>query len=1201
MAVELDTLEIRIEASANGAASALDKLTASLKNVKKAMTGMSGKEKPVENMKKSAEQTETAVKKAEGAVSGAEKATEKLTQTQNKAAGSGKKFSMSLADITKATGKVQSGISGIFNGLKTGNASSLLGGFSSLKSVFSEMKIGGDGGSGTTAAADSATRAGEAFAKMSGEAGKAGDAAGEAGEIAGASAGGWQAVAIAVGVKVVTALGKAFLAFQKLKASIIIAPFKALADYAGRAAGKVGQLFSSLKRIATYRLLRTALKEIGEGFSTGLENAYYFSQVTGGLLAKSLDSISTEMLYLKNSVGAAVAPLINALAPAVEFVVDKFVGLVNVVNQFLSALGVTGKWIKAIKYPTKYGDALDDATGSAKELKRTILGIDEINPLDGDNGSGKGKSGLTASDYSSMFEYATVDPQISDFAAKIKEMVENGKWTEVGQTLAAKINNLIKIADEKIKWENVGGKITKWLTNITDAFNGFVRDFDGKGLGHLVGDAIMTAVNTIDTDVNLTDFEALGDKITEFINGGLDAIDGEKIGKTIHDTVKKVLGLVTQVLNGIDKGALSEDVSGFFTGLDLADLIASFKETFKALGNFIKSIAPDIVRGAGGAIFEALWTDLVSTDEKGVPGWANVYTKLLAIGSLLTGNIVGAVVLWFGPDLYKAIKDGLDWISENINFTDTWSDITSGLSESWKNVKTEFGKFASWIGEKASGMWSGISSGFSSAWSAVKEWYETKKKEVGDFVSGVKDKLSGMWDSLTGGFKTAWNKLIDLLAEKLKSNPLTSWLGDLIEKAKFKETFNKTGKESASEYESGLTSVKSAGTKFGKSVSENVKTSANGAGTSSSFRTSFFDKLKEKIGTKGRLFGEAVSENVKTSANGAGTASSFRTNFFARLRDSYTGDAGSTFMEKVRKAILPKTNGGTSGDSYKTGFDKSLKKYDGDGGSNFGKTIRKNVNDGADPTNTGKTLGSNFSSALDYIAVLFAGGETFGKKISSNIIASGDGNGTAETYRTGFLGLLDSVTSGGQKLAGFIKDNILGSTSNPNGKQVAKDYRLGVLGMLDSSTSGGYSFGKQIGENISSGLKTGWKGTSLETYLDMTKFGGGTYTLKMETRAAGGIVDAGQMFIAQEAGPELIGNIGRKTAVANTTQMVDAMAQGVYQANAESNMLLRQIIDYAAEIAAKEYESGGSVTVESITQAMTRNNRRLGKTVVAVG
>lgn len=48
--------------------------------------------------------------------------------------------------------------------------------------------------------------------------------------------------------------------------------------------------------------------------------------------------------------------------------------------------------------------------------------------------------------------------------------------------------------------------------------------------------------------------------------------------------------------------------------------------------------------------------------------------------------------------------------------------------------------------------------------------------------------------------------------------------------------------------------------------------------------------------------------------------------------------------------------------------------------------------------------------------------------------------------------------------------------------------------------------------------------------------------------AKGGMVDAGQMFVAREAGPELVGTIGNKTAVANNDQIVDAVAQGVYSA-----------------------------------------------------
>lgn len=48
--------------------------------------------------------------------------------------------------------------------------------------------------------------------------------------------------------------------------------------------------------------------------------------------------------------------------------------------------------------------------------------------------------------------------------------------------------------------------------------------------------------------------------------------------------------------------------------------------------------------------------------------------------------------------------------------------------------------------------------------------------------------------------------------------------------------------------------------------------------------------------------------------------------------------------------------------------------------------------------------------------------------------------------------------------------------------------------------------------------------------------------------ATGGIVGAGQLFIANEAGPELIGNFGSQTGVMNNSQIVDSVSQGVFQA-----------------------------------------------------
>jgi len=48
--------------------------------------------------------------------------------------------------------------------------------------------------------------------------------------------------------------------------------------------------------------------------------------------------------------------------------------------------------------------------------------------------------------------------------------------------------------------------------------------------------------------------------------------------------------------------------------------------------------------------------------------------------------------------------------------------------------------------------------------------------------------------------------------------------------------------------------------------------------------------------------------------------------------------------------------------------------------------------------------------------------------------------------------------------------------------------------------------------------------------------------------ASGGFPDEGEMFIAREAGPELVGSIGSRTAVANNNQIVDAVSSGVAKA-----------------------------------------------------
>lgn len=52
--------------------------------------------------------------------------------------------------------------------------------------------------------------------------------------------------------------------------------------------------------------------------------------------------------------------------------------------------------------------------------------------------------------------------------------------------------------------------------------------------------------------------------------------------------------------------------------------------------------------------------------------------------------------------------------------------------------------------------------------------------------------------------------------------------------------------------------------------------------------------------------------------------------------------------------------------------------------------------------------------------------------------------------------------------------------------------------------------------------------------------------------ASGGVVDEGQLFIARESGPEMVGRMGNRTAVVNNDQIVDGISAGVYRAVREA-------------------------------------------------
>ena len=105
--------------------------------------------------------------------------------------------------------------------------------------------------------------------------------------------------------------------------------------------------------------------------------------------------------------------------------------------------------------------------------------------------------------------------------------------------------------------------------------------------------------------------------------------------------------------------------------------------------------------------------------------------------------------------------------------------------------------------------------------------------------------------------------------------------------------------------------------------------------------------------------------------------------------------------------------------------------------------------------------------------------------------------------------------------------------------------------------------------------------------------------IPIPTYGEGGFPEQGQMFIANEAGAEMVGSIGRRTAVANNDQIVAGIAGGVAEANEEQNALLREQNSLLRELLNKD----NSVYLDGkpLTNSVEKYQRERGRVIITGG
>ena len=592
----------------------------------------------------------------------------------------------------------------------------------------------------------------------------------------------------------------------------------------------------SIGRIALYRFIRTVMKEISQAFSEGMQNLYQWSLLVDRTFANSMDKIATSMQYLKNSLAAMVAPLINALAPAIDMIVDKFVSALNVVNQFFAAVTWQKTYTVAKKVATEWAEAEKSTKKSVKEMRRTILAFDEINPLT-KNRDSSGDSDNKAKDYGSMFETRTVSNDAKEAADAFKNLFAPLKaaWAAEGEpTIAAALYafNSVKKAVQDVwqaivdAWTGVPGMA--WLTStlqllqtmlgiIGDIANAFDTAWNDNNAGYNYIASIFGVFSSINNLLVI-----IGNSFREAWNSGVGVSILSNILSIltgINNIYINIAGNITKAWNasGIGVSIWNGILSIVNTVLSRFNQIVTatanwaaglnFEPILSAFNNLLQAIRPvvDIIGGALAWVHTNVLLPLGKWSiEKGLPALLNAlsgaFTLLSAVLNVVKepaqaiwnnflkpiGQWTGGVVVTVLNGMNSAFTTLSNWITENKEQAGWLFDAVVGFLIGITAANAAPGIITA-VTTAVSGLTGGIGL-LVAAFSPVKLAIAgviavgylliTHWDQVKEWAQKLGDKISEVWGNIKQWTSETWGKIKEWTSEAW-SNVSTSVMNGL--------------------------------------------------------------------------------------------------------------------------------------------------------------------------------------------------------------------------------------------------------------------------------------------------------------------------------------------------------------------------------------------------------------------------------------
>lgn len=714
----------------------------------------------------------------------------------------------------------------------------------------------------------------------------------------------------------------------------------------------------------------------------------------------------------------------------------------------------------------------------------------------------------------------------------------------------------------------------------TDWFNSF------KSIGESVANfaaASVTAIGNIINDIAIfvgwikngvsetdrLDLQMNGNFIENFVMG---------IAQTIHN-IGVFVGWITSGVDEADRLAIA--ANGNFAEkfiLLIADVINGIKEAVKWFGTLIekiskfnpvsvgkniidgiakgivgkKSVADDAVKAVTDGIKEEAQTELgIHSPSKVFKGYGGYIVEGLANGISAAKDLAVNAI--------QSVSDAVKTIGSQL------ADDNYGL----RNGSISLSVDAS--GKSMMETANALKRSVRTTNDSFGGWFKKMKTDLSDFTEGI-NAVTKAGKDISNGFKSS----IDALTAASKSI-LNTHDGFVSAVSDIRSFVKKSVAEIENEYQyngffgaaglaiqkafEGVYLVFNKVSTAIKNVSDTIDSVKNVITTFNNLKTkvgevidqvpalkqaygglkSFFSDLFDKDSGIGKFFSDSWDSILKSSKR-------FLNQLGIDFSDAWESLGIKNGVKKLTKFIY---------DAFDTNWGDILKS-----GLNFLKQLGSNLGIGSGGGSSGNTSGGSSGSSGG------SGANWFGAALNT-------GMAVVKAVSGDWIGAILSALSA---VGNVVKPSPGGGTSG------------------GTSTGGSSSTGNFFSNIIDTGKKVigdigNWIGGAVGNVVDFFKniFG----------FASGGFPDAGQLFIAREAGAEMVGSLGGHTAVANNDQIVEGIREGVEAAMERQNQLLRRQNELLQALLEKE--GSAEINVSSFYQAVNRTNQRNGKTIIPVG